>query len=69
MAPNKPELSALIFSHFDERISPFHPVLMFLHYLLLFPYGDFFWGMKYVCADGGQSGGRAKVSILEYYFY
>jgi hypothetical protein len=25
--------------------------------------------MKYVCADGGQSGGRAKVSILEYYFY
>jgi hypothetical protein len=42
---------------------------MFLHYLLLFPYGDFFWGMKYVCADGGQSGGRAKVSILEYYFY
>jgi hypothetical protein len=24
--------------------------------------------MKYVCADGGQSGGRAKV-ILEYCFY
>ena len=34
------QLSVLIVGDFDEKRSPLCPALMFLHYCLIFPYGD-----------------------------